>query len=269
MYDSKIGRWTSIDPKKQYASPYVGMGNRWADGVDPDGGLFGKFFSWISATWHTSQGFEGVDRWKDDDGNWKVTWKTDYNDGGIGVKNAVRDFGQEGFRDVTLDHEGAVSVGAQGGLDLNKVVEGNINLGSLQLFKSNFSTSSSEPIKYNVDWAGRRRSDGFRHLTFLTKGALGGGGFSAEVAGEHDFWSNGSKTSGTAELTAPLIPLLINGYQEFQLRDGGGLMDGPHIVPGNHGLKFGLEFGVILSFKSEMKVHGPGVDKLLKAFTGF
>ena len=42
QYDAVIGRWLSTDPYGQYASPYVGMGNNPANGVDPDGG---KFFS--------------------------------------------------------------------------------------------------------------------------------------------------------------------------------------------------------------------------------
>jgi RHS repeat-associated protein len=37
-YDSKIGRWLVPDPYRQYASPYVGMGNDPVNGVDPDGG---------------------------------------------------------------------------------------------------------------------------------------------------------------------------------------------------------------------------------------
>lgn len=38
MYDANVGRWLSVDPKGQYASPYVGMGNNPISGVDPDGG---------------------------------------------------------------------------------------------------------------------------------------------------------------------------------------------------------------------------------------
>ena len=37
MYDPVIGRWTTIDPERQYASPYLGMGNNPISGVDPDG----------------------------------------------------------------------------------------------------------------------------------------------------------------------------------------------------------------------------------------
>ena len=39
MYDPAIGRWLSVDPMRQYPSPYVGMGNDPVSGVDPDGGL--------------------------------------------------------------------------------------------------------------------------------------------------------------------------------------------------------------------------------------
>ncbi|MCG8477248.1 MAG: hypothetical protein MI784_17415, partial [Cytophagales bacterium] len=37
MYDAKIGRWLSTDPARQFASPYVGMGNNPVMGVDPNG----------------------------------------------------------------------------------------------------------------------------------------------------------------------------------------------------------------------------------------
>ncbi|MNE12272.1 hypothetical protein D3C80_1050600 [compost metagenome] len=38
MYDAKIGRWLSFDPKNQYWSPYVGMGNNPIKTADPTGG---------------------------------------------------------------------------------------------------------------------------------------------------------------------------------------------------------------------------------------
>ena len=44
MYDGRVGRWTSVDPKGQFNSPYVGMGNNPVSGTDPDGG-----WSWITA----------------------------------------------------------------------------------------------------------------------------------------------------------------------------------------------------------------------------
>jgi RHS repeat-associated protein len=38
MYDAAIGRWMGIDPYRQFASSYMGMGNNPVNGVDPDGG---------------------------------------------------------------------------------------------------------------------------------------------------------------------------------------------------------------------------------------
>ena len=40
LYDSRINRWLSPDPKGQYHSPYMAMGNNYVNGVDPDGGAF-------------------------------------------------------------------------------------------------------------------------------------------------------------------------------------------------------------------------------------
>lgn len=38
QYDPIVGRWLSVDPYRQFASPYVGMGNDPVNRVDPDGG---------------------------------------------------------------------------------------------------------------------------------------------------------------------------------------------------------------------------------------
>jgi RHS repeat-associated protein len=37
LYDPRINRWMTTDPAKQYASPYMSMGNNWVNQVDPDG----------------------------------------------------------------------------------------------------------------------------------------------------------------------------------------------------------------------------------------
>jgi RHS repeat-associated protein len=36
-YDPQTARWMVLDPALQFPSPYVGMGNQWVSGVDPDG----------------------------------------------------------------------------------------------------------------------------------------------------------------------------------------------------------------------------------------
>jgi RHS repeat-associated protein len=39
-YDPQLGRWNTQDAAGQYASPYVGMGNNWPNGMDPTGKNF-------------------------------------------------------------------------------------------------------------------------------------------------------------------------------------------------------------------------------------
>ncbi|WP_167851980.1 RHS repeat protein [Hymenobacter elongatus] len=38
LYDARIGRWMSVDPKRQHFSPYIGMGNNPVSRSDKDGG---------------------------------------------------------------------------------------------------------------------------------------------------------------------------------------------------------------------------------------
>ncbi len=45
MYDGRIGRWLSVDPKGQFASPYEGMGNDPISGADPTGSYSSKFWA--------------------------------------------------------------------------------------------------------------------------------------------------------------------------------------------------------------------------------
>jgi hypothetical protein len=41
LWDGRLGRWLTTDPKHQYASPYLGMGNNPISRIDPDGGTDG------------------------------------------------------------------------------------------------------------------------------------------------------------------------------------------------------------------------------------
>ncbi len=49
LWDGRIGRWLNPDPKGQYASPYLGMGNNPISRTDPDGGADGDG-EWVKAT---------------------------------------------------------------------------------------------------------------------------------------------------------------------------------------------------------------------------
>jgi RHS repeat-associated protein len=44
LWDSRIGRWLTTDPARQYASPYLGMGNNPINGIDPDGAVYNPVY---------------------------------------------------------------------------------------------------------------------------------------------------------------------------------------------------------------------------------
>ena len=44
LWDGRLGRWLTTDPKHQYASPYLGMGNNPLSLIDPDGGSTNDFY---------------------------------------------------------------------------------------------------------------------------------------------------------------------------------------------------------------------------------
>jgi RHS repeat-associated protein len=47
-YDARFGRWLTPDPKGQFSSPYIGMGNNPVGGVDKDGGFFEELVDWFA-----------------------------------------------------------------------------------------------------------------------------------------------------------------------------------------------------------------------------
>lgn len=56
-----ITRWLSIDPKNQYNSPYLGMGNNPINGVDPDGAFWEEMGNWISnGYWVSDTGMDAI-----------------------------------------------------------------------------------------------------------------------------------------------------------------------------------------------------------------
>lgn len=100
MYDARFGRWLSVDPYNQFWSSYVGMGNTPINGVDPDGGLFGKLRAQVAAF------FTGGEVWEDLNGNWRVSKSVGFlgdagTDGvrGTGVRSIdIGNYGPGGLR---------------------------------------------------------------------------------------------------------------------------------------------------------------------------
>lgn len=64
LWDGRIGRWLTTDPYRQFNSLYLGMGNNPINGVDPDGGLFGRIRAWFYKQ------FNGGEIFKNDEGQW-------------------------------------------------------------------------------------------------------------------------------------------------------------------------------------------------------
>lgn len=76
-YDSRIGRWLTTDPKGQYHSPYLGMGNNPVNGVDPDGGTFWpRFLGFLDprnirqARRYAELTGGQYNEWRDENGDW-------------------------------------------------------------------------------------------------------------------------------------------------------------------------------------------------------
>jgi RHS repeat-associated protein len=70
MYDSRIARWLQYDPKSQYSSPYVAMGNDPTNKTDPDGGCTDCP---DSRTWDNSKMWidPNGSRWKSTSNGWE------------------------------------------------------------------------------------------------------------------------------------------------------------------------------------------------------
>jgi RHS repeat-associated protein len=85
-YDAVTGRMTTTDPYGQYFSSYTGMGNNPINGVDPDGGLFGK---WRAERWARKHGGEAYQdevtgRWWGEAQIENGVWAKDFGKGGLG-----------------------------------------------------------------------------------------------------------------------------------------------------------------------------------------
>lgn len=67
FYDQQLGVWHNPDPAGQFASPYLAMGNNWANGIDPDGRNFWKW-AWnffVKSSWNGVKISAGAFAWND------------------------------------------------------------------------------------------------------------------------------------------------------------------------------------------------------------
>ena len=107
LYDARIGRWMVPDPAGQFWSPYVGMGNDWVNGVDPDGKYKWKIMAELANFLFGGNGV-GYD---------KVKGEYYFSKGfGQGVNNCVKPIYSSPFY---ISGRLRIDKGPQGGIGLN------------------------------------------------------------------------------------------------------------------------------------------------------
>jgi RHS repeat-associated protein len=96
MYDARVGRWLSKDPYGQYASPYTGMGNNPVNGVDPNGGLFGKWRAEFWAWRNNGTSYQENGEWYAYGSTSQAAIGNSFGRQGLVMGSKLYDFGVEG-----------------------------------------------------------------------------------------------------------------------------------------------------------------------------
>lgn len=98
LWDARIGRWLTTDPYGQYNSPYLGMGNDPINGIDPDGGLFGRIRAWIHKQFNGGSMHQRTDgKWAWQKGTGGVAALGDGDGDLTGVSLQYKNFGYGGL----------------------------------------------------------------------------------------------------------------------------------------------------------------------------
>jgi len=147
-YDSRLGRWMVMDPARQYASGYLGIGNNPISGVDPDG-RYSKFGAWLRNGF-SSQGLV------QSDGEWG------FNDS-FTSNILVTTFGENGGSFTTNNRTSVafVNYGKSGGgrhagdYGVSVGLAGNITLGGGISFELGFirDMSGDEAFYYDIGFS--------------------------------------------------------------------------------------------------------------------
>ncbi|NAS32835.1 hypothetical protein GTQ40_17790 [Flavobacteriaceae bacterium R38] len=151
LWDSRIGRWLTIDPYRQFNSPYLGMGNNPINGIDPDGGLFGRLRAKRYARKH------GGSIYKSKKGKWNVVNVEFSEEDGFVV--TTKNFGYGGlgkftWKTTTAEIEGKVDAGIQFVRDKGaKGVSAKLLTADFLTFKTNFVDPNGDlGIKNSFDY---------------------------------------------------------------------------------------------------------------------
>ncbi len=159
MYDAVIGRWMTTDPMKQYASPYLSMGNNPVMRVDPDGGE-----DWIPQvdengnTYYVAEAGDNIQ-----------TFMEQFN---VSYDDALKYFGNSGYS------------GAEGPFSLASIKEGTIiNAPFLQY---NLSMTDGGWFAFDY-WSKETQQRSIDHFGFALKYARANGFESFKVGDIYNF----------------------------------------------------------------------------------
>jgi RHS repeat-associated protein len=159
LYDARIGRWLSTDPYGQYHSPYVGMGNDWSNGIDPDGGWKGRRRSFKQSEFNGNGGRVFRQSWRQYKSSGYVGYTLPELGSGpqpLGIDNPYGDYvlqvGGFNIENQTILFEGAVR-GTGFGVDRPKFgYHRGIDFTGAPAGTPIYSLSSGEVVKLVNDW---------------------------------------------------------------------------------------------------------------------
>jgi hypothetical protein len=170
LWDSRIGRWLTTDPYGQFNSPYLGMGNNPINGVDPDGGLFGRIRAWAHKLFNGGEIFKNdYDQWVwssgagKDSGNMTDGFQLDIGE--------FKNFGYGGLGKVNAEITG-FSLYSNVDIGIQKVKDGGTSGITFKGITANLFTTKINYQKENGFW---NYSDSFDYIgkNGTVKGRLG------------------------------------------------------------------------------------------------
>ena len=86
LWDGRIGRWLTTDPKGQYTSPYLGMGNNPLSTIDPDGAFGSRLSAWLYKVFNGT----GGEIFKNNYGTWGIDVSDGTYEGGVSIITASK-----------------------------------------------------------------------------------------------------------------------------------------------------------------------------------
>ena len=152
--DPVIGRWLIPDPMRQYANPYLAMGNNPINMVDPNGGFDTRLGAWL---YKISHGGGQIINDGHEFGVYNNSLTHDAQ-GAIYNGNYVTSWGDGKTLSFATDFN--ITIGPQAGFeaDIDGVGAGfDLNIASVELLSAKYeqTKSSSGPVEISYDYPGR------------------------------------------------------------------------------------------------------------------